>query len=221
VNPVDQALEGLWKWAAATGIALDRQQQLQVRQYLDVLLLWNRRVSMVSQNDPQAIVCKHFADSLVAAAPCDPRAAVVDLGTGAGFPGLVIAIARPAARVTLIESKQKKVSFLLEVIRSANIENARTVETRIESAARDPEHTGQYLVAISRALSDLPGFLALAAPFLSIGGIALAMKGPTYSTELRMFSNDDLERAGFATPQSYRYQLPDGAERALLSFRRI
>ncbi len=221
MDTVDRALERLWEWAAANHISLDRRQQQQIRDYLDALLLWNRRVALVSQGDPQVIACKHFADSLVAAAQCDSTATVVDMGTGAGFPGLVIAIAQPAARVTLIESKRKKVSFLLQVISTARVENVRVLAVRIESAARDSQQAGHYSLAISRALSDLSGFLVLAALFLSAGGTAVAMKGPAFRTELHRLSESDLRRAGFAPPRAHPYELPDGTKRVLLSFRRL
>lgn len=221
VNAADRALERLWEWATARRIFLNRRQQQQIREYLDALLVWNRRVALVSQNDPWVVLCKHFADSLVAGAYCDPTATVVDMGTGAGFPGLVIAIAQPTARVTLIESKQKKISFLFQVISAARVENARVVAARIESAVRDPQQAGRYSLAISRALSDLRGFLDLAAPFLPMAGTAVAMKGPAFRAELRLLSESDLKRAGFAPPHAYRYELPDGAKRVLLSFRRL
>ncbi|OFV88594.1 MAG: 16S rRNA (guanine(527)-N(7))-methyltransferase RsmG [Acidobacteria bacterium RBG_16_68_9] len=194
-------------------MALDLRQTQQLRCYLDLLLAWNRRIALISQRRPEAIICKHFADSLVAASLCRGGERVTDLGSGAGFPGLPVAIARPEASVCLIEATGKKVSFLLNVIAQATVSNATVAEGRIERLAQQPQFRGRSDMVISRASFDIASFLSLAKPFLAPGGRAIAMKGPCYAEELGRLS-------GAPPPSTVTsYRLPDGSERVLLTFR--
>src|SRR5690348_1868840 len=105
-------------------LSADQLRKLQI--HFDLLIKWNARISLTAIRDPQEIVRRHFGESLFAGAQLDPKppAHLADLGSGAGFPGLPIAVLRPEITVALIESQQKKVAFLREVIRSAQIRNA-------------------------------------------------------------------------------------------------
>lgn len=202
------AWDAVRAWSAETaGLELTADLLERLRAYVETLLFWNRTIALVSQNDPGAILAKHVADSLVAAAHCGDHDRAVDLGSGAGFPGLVIAIVRPHASVALVESRGKKVSFLEEAIRAAGASNARVHHARIEALARHPDHRGRYAIATARALTDLSGFLALATPFLAPGGRALAMRADSESTP------SDHPPTG-----ERRYTLPDGTPRRLLTF---
>jgi 16S rRNA (guanine527-N7)-methyltransferase len=174
-------------------------------------------MSLVSQNDQAEILCKHFADSLALAEVCSTGARVVDLGSGAGFPGLPLAVARPDIDLWLVESSAKKTSFLLHVISLAEVRNAHVANTRIEALVSDPRHSGRYSLAVARAFGELVEFLRSALPLLSESGRAVAMKGPRYRAEL---DNADVPDIGFLPPQVTEYQLPDGSERRLLCFER-
>ena len=201
--------EALFEWAEATaGLALPTVQREQLRLYLDILLLWNRKLALVSQPEPTQIINKHIADSLFAAARCKDGEAVVDLGSGAGFPGLPIAIARPAAHVCLIEARGKKASFLEEVCRTASIRNALVCHTRIETASADPVHRQRYDLATARALTTTTGFLNLARPFLGPDGRALAMRSVTEPRAAELPESEEVP-----------YRLPDLTPRRLLIMR--
>jgi 16S rRNA (guanine527-N7)-methyltransferase len=174
-QPVDWA--ALAEWAASSAeITLAPAQLKQLASYLDTLLLWNQKVSLVSQRDAREVVTKHVADSLVVAGRCAAAESVIDLGSGAGFPGLPIAIAQPSLRITLLEARGRKASFLEEACRTASIRNALVIHARIEAASLEPAHRGRYAIATARALSSLTQFLALARPFLITGGRAIAMR---------------------------------------------
>ena len=163
-------------------------------------------MALVSQDNASEIVRKRYADSLMAATYCRPGEQVVDLGTGAGFPGLPIAIVRPDVTVCLIESKGKKVSFLREAIRSAGTTNTAVFDGRIE-------HAGGYTFVISRALARLTNISELSCPFLQLGGRAIAMKGPGFQPELDAL---DWHGSAFSLSAVGRYRRPDSSKRVLV-----
>jgi 16S rRNA (guanine527-N7)-methyltransferase len=206
----DSRLAELLCWAGAQGIDLDPRQQHQLSAYLETLLHWNRRVDLVSQSDPQVIITKHFADCLIPARFCPAAARITDLGSGAGFPGLVLAIALPRATVSAVESRGKRASFLAEAVRIARIDNAVVVHGRAESLTDRCRSD----VVISRALAPLRSFLPLARPLLRPSGIALAMKGPRFADE-----TDECAKLGYSIELCHRYRLPDESDRILLGLR--
>lgn len=213
-----QVIQEIRLWSEAQGwpLAPDRTDQLVV--YLETLLAWNRSFALVSsRQDVRTIATKHFADSLAAAAHCREARSAVDLGSGAGFPGLVMAIANPESRVTLVESRGKKVSFLREVIRLTAVANADARQERIEASGQDSRLRGEFDIAISRAFGPLDDFLLLARALLREGGVAVAMKGPSYREELKAVRLDSL---AYTFESAREYLLPDSSQRALLRFRR-
>jgi 16S rRNA (guanine527-N7)-methyltransferase len=210
-----RAVANLLQWARAQEITTDDKQREQLEIYLDNVLLWNRRVALVSQSDPTSIAEKHFADALVAARHCQGASRVVDIGSGAGFPGMIIAIQSPTTRVTLVESRQRKASFLLDTARTANLENVEVVAERVENLASRPLHAGSYEIAIARALGSVEALLEYSRALLSDAGRAIAMKGPSYRSEIE---EPSIGRLGFRPPTIHPYSLPDLAQRVLLSF---
>ncbi|MGH7787243.1 MAG: 16S rRNA (guanine(527)-N(7))-methyltransferase RsmG [Candidatus Binatia bacterium] len=187
------------------GLSLTDPQLDQLRAYLDTLLFWNRKLALISHREAAHLVERHVADSLFVAGHVADGDALVDLGSGAGFPGLPIAIARPAVAVCLMESRGKKASFLCDAKRQASIGNARIYEGRIEAAATDPAHAGRYTVATARALTSTDQFLTLATPLLSKPGRALAMR-----STIEPLPDRDCEVVD--------YILPEGTPRRLLAF---
>jgi 16S rRNA (guanine527-N7)-methyltransferase len=211
----DRDLAELEAWAHRHGLTLDENQRRRISIYLEALLLWNRSFSLVSQTEPGPVLVKHFADSLAAAPACRDARDVVDIGSGAGFPGLVIAVALPELRVALVEARAKRCSFLADVVRRAGIGNASVLEARAETLAETAAHRGRYDVAISRALGPLDRFLSLAQAFLKESGRAVAMKGPTPDLSPDPAAST---RLGYSRVDRLPYTLPDGSRRLLLSF---
>lgn len=212
---VDFSLEDLAGWASRQGIDLGAHQRQLFAAYLERLLLWNRRMSLVSQDNSAEIRCKHFADSLCAAAICGDHESLVDIGTGAGFPGLPIAIVRPACSVLLVESNRKKASFLLDIVTHLDLRNVTVAETRVEAESFLAVHRGKHTMAISRAFAAVSDFLRLALPLLKSDGRAVAMKGPNYAAELLDPRIADL---GALLLGEHAYSLPDGVRRVILTF---
>ncbi len=161
----------------ALGLAPSLAAPLQA--YLALLDRWNRTYNLTAIRDPREMVTKHVLDSL--AMHCFVAdGSLADLGTGAGLPGIPLAIANPALQVTLVESSGKKARFLREAVRSLQLGNVRVAESRIEAL----DEAGAYDAITARALATLPLILELGGHLLKPGGRLLAMKGTVPAEEI-------------------------------------
>src|SRR5437879_10907047 len=175
-----------------------------------VLAVWNRRIPLTGARGLPSLLRNHAIDSLAPAAHIPRTGLVIDVGSGAGFPGIVLACLRPDLEIALIESRRRRASFLREAIRAIPLPAARILEMRAEEAATDPELAGRAAVAISRALR-LDVFLALAVPLLAPHGPAIAMQTPCTAGLAR---ERPLEH-GFGLAARQHHALPGGPHRAL------
>jgi len=148
-----------------------------LKTYLELLLLWNRRINLTAVREPADIREKHFADSLALLPFIPPTArTLVDVGSGAGFPGAVLAIARPDLDVTLVESNQKKAAFLQTVRRELCLDNVTILAMRVEKLLARPDFR-PFDVAVSRATWDLPEWLDWGTKLVHPGGLVIGMEG--------------------------------------------
>jgi len=147
--------------------------------YRQELLEWNTRFNLTAITDPEEILIKHFLDSLSLLLVCnEPRARLLDIGSGAGFPGLVLKIVRPDWQVTLLEATGKKVAFLRHMIEILQLTAVEAVHGRAEELAYKAEYRASFDVVTARAVASLPTLLEYAAPFCRVGGqIILPKKG--------------------------------------------
>ncbi len=164
---------------AAHGGALDTDQLARLERYGALLREWNERVNLTAITAPDEIVTKHFLDSLtlLLARPIAEGSRIVDVGSGAGFPGVPLAIARPDARVTLVESVAKKVRFLEVAVAELRLGKVTVAHGRAEELAHDVALRERFDVAVARALPGLAANLELLLPFCRVGGLAVAYKG--------------------------------------------
>ena len=164
---------------ADCGIRLDATQLQRFDRYSALLRERNEAVNLTAIVDPAEIATKHFLDSLtlLLARPPAPGARLIDVGTGAGFPGVPLAIARSDLRVTLVESVGKKVRFLEELIAALGLANVALVHGRAEDVGREPAHRERHDVAVARALPVLATNVELLLPLCRVGGEAVAYKG--------------------------------------------
>ncbi len=161
-------------------VPLSPTQHAQLERYLALLLTWNERINLTAITEPHEIYVKHFLDALTLIPFIEARLSpqrLIDVGSGAGFPGVPIAIARPAWRVVLLEATRKKVRFLEALATELGLRNVEVHWGRAEDAAHDPAHRERYDVAVARALAPLPVLLELCLPFVRPGGYLLAPKG--------------------------------------------
>ena len=144
--------------------------------YYALLIEWNARINLTAITDKSDVARKHFADSL-AAEPYLPRcAAVIDVGTGAGFPGVPLLIVRPDLKLTLLDALNKRLVFLEAVCAALGLE-AELVHLRAEDAGRDARYRGRFDAALTRAVAALPVLVELTVPLVRVGGLAIAYKG--------------------------------------------
>ena len=162
-----------------------------LERYRDLLLEWNENVNLTAITDPEEVRIKHFEDSLTCleSGLFFPGAKVIDVGTGAGFPGLPLAMARPDISVTLLDSLKKRLLFLDEVIAQTDIQNAKTVHARAEDGGRDKNLRERFDIVVSRAVSRLSVLCEYTLPYLKVGGTLIAMKGPSAEEELQEAQN--------------------------------
>jgi 16S rRNA (guanine527-N7)-methyltransferase len=145
--------------------------------YADLLVDWNLRFNLTSIVEPREIAIKHFLDSLSALRSIPPGSIkLIDVGTGAGLPGLPIKLVRPDVSLTLLEATRKKCDFLQAVIDDLQLTDVQVLNARAEAAGRMPGHREQYDIAIARAVADLPVLIEYLLPFVKISGLALAQK---------------------------------------------
>lgn len=147
------------------------------------LLRWNKTINLTAITDPFEIAIKHFVDSLVPARIIAPGTTLLDIGTGGGFPGVVLKVILPALAVTLIDASRKKVNFLKHLIRTLNLKGIEAIHIRIEDLASDPTYRQHFDFITSRALTDLESFIHQARPLLAVNGQMIAFKGRRDQTE--------------------------------------
>lgn len=189
--PLLQTLISQWPAVLPNGITQTQEEQL--TQYARLLQEWNEKINLTAIADENGIVVKHFMDSLSVLAVLDPVAgagySVLDVGTGAGFPGMVLAIMRPGWRITLLESTRKKIDFLILVANELGLSNVQTVWGRAEEQGQDRAHREQYAAVVARAVAELPVLAEYCLPFVHVGGHWVAQKGPKVDEELQKARN--------------------------------
>ena len=177
--------EILTQRAAEAGLSLTDAQIAQFAVYHEMLIDWNTRMNLTALTSPEDVAVKHIIDSLTAydAALFDGAKTLIDVGTGAGLPGIPLAVAAPHICVTLMDALQKRVRFLTEVTRAMGLTNTVRIHARAEEAARQPAHREHYDIAVSRAVARMPVLLSYTLPLVRVGGTLLALKGRAYAEE--------------------------------------
>jgi len=178
----------------ALGFELPPELLNQLERYLDLVLAANQTTNLTAIKHREQAWSRLIVDSLtpLPGMPDDddreegaPPLKLVDIGTGAGLPGIPLAIARPDVQVTLIDGTGKKIRFLESVVTELGLTNVTPLNARVEDVGQDPAHRATYDIAVSRAVGPLPVVLEYSLPLLKVGGTMLAMKGPKAEQELR------------------------------------
>lgn len=205
-------MELLTNQTAALNIRLTDAQVQQFVDYQTLLLAWNEQMNLTAIRKPGLIETKHFLDSLTCATVMGDLngRSLLDLGTGAGFPGLPLKILFPDLRLTLVESIAKKTRFLDAVVTALGLTHVTIIPERAEILGHDPAHREHYDWVVARAVADLSVLLEYLLPFCRVGGHVLAQKGESAAAEIAAAAHA-WQILGGATPQLHETGLPADA----------
>lgn len=168
------------------GISLSDEQVGQFLRYYEMLVRWNEMMNLTAITDFADVMKKHFVDSLSLVRVCDLTGSLslIDVGTGAGFPGLVLKIAFPDLKVTLLDSLNKRIHFLDEVVSELGIHGVNTVHGRAEDYAKQDKYRESFDLCVSRAVANLSTLSEYCLPFVKVGGLFISYKSERVSEEL-------------------------------------
>lgn len=164
--------------AKVYGVDINEENINKFLLYKDILKDWNQKINLTAIEDDEGIVVKHFIDSLTIS-PLLPteKANIIDVGTGAGFPGIPLKITRDNLEVTLLDSLDKRIKFLNEVISSLKLTGIKSIHGRAEDFGVNKDYREKYDIATARAVAALPVLAEYCLPFVKVGGLFIAMKG--------------------------------------------
>lgn len=177
---------------SVTGCDLSKAQLGALKIFEDELLDWNDRISLTAIRDSEGVRIKHFLDSLTILLAWDrhlPPQRLVDVGTGAGFPGLVLKLVWPATQLTLVESVHKKAEFCRHIVSRLGLDQVEVLSERAEEVGQNPDHRHQYDLAVARAVARMPILMEYLLPLVHRNGVAMAMKGEAAPAETQTAAN--------------------------------
>lgn len=206
------------------GMTLSDIQIEQLDKYYELLVEWNSFMNLTGITDYEEVMLKHYLDSLVLKLPINgenKHIKLIDVGTGAGFPGLPLKIAYPEAEVVLFDSLNKRIKFLDEVINTLGLKNVTTIHGRAEDGGRNPKLREQFDVSVSRAVADLAVLSEYNLPFVKVGGYFVAYKSKDVDAEVEK-SRKAISILGGEVEKVDKFTLPEtDIERALVYIKKV
>ncbi len=176
--------------------------------YMNILLEWNENINLTAITDVDEIVLKHFIDSMTCFKYLENEKKIIDVGTGAGFPGIPIAIMNKDKKITLLDSLNKRINFLNEVCKQIKITNVKSIHGRAEDFGQNKDEREKYDVAISRAVANMTTLVEYLLPFVKVGGYCICMKGAEIEEELEK-ANYAIKELGGKIEKIDKFVLPD------------
>lgn len=194
----------------------------QLEIYAAALREWNEKINLTAILDDEGVAVKHFLDCLVVGKLADFQKGqrIIDVGTGAGFPGLVLAAAYPETEVTLLDSTGKKLKAVEDIANRMGVTNVKIIHMRAEEAGKKAEFRQQYDFATARAVAELRVLLEYTLPFVKVGGSFLSLKGAAAIEEIDGASNS-LKTLGGKIEAVNEFTLPGGDKRAIINVKKI
>ena len=182
--------EEIYEKCKEFGLSVDDTTDMRLRSYAAALLEWNEKINLTAITEPSEVVYKHFYDCMLFLKNVEVKktAKVVDVGTGAGFPGMVLKIMRPDIELTLLDSLNKRLIFLEDVLKRTNLE-ATLLHSRAEEAGQNAKYRESFDIATARAVAAMNVLCEYCLPLVKKNGIFVAMKGPSAKEELESAAN--------------------------------
>lgn len=197
----------IMEYVEELGIKLSKEQAEMFFYYMNLLLEWNEKINLTAITEEKEVIVKHFVDSLTIAKYIPEGASLVDVGTGAGFPGIPLKIIRDDLKITLLDSLQKRINFLDVVIKELNLENIDTIHARVEEFGKNSKYRESFEVATSRAVANLSTLTEYLLPLVKLRGIAICMKGSSVEEELET-SKKAINVLGGKVSNVFEFDLP-------------
>jgi len=194
--------------AKKIGVELNNNQLEQFYKYMKILLEWNEKINLTAITEENDIIYKHFIDSLTIYKYIDKDASLIDVGTGAGFPGIPLKIACLDCKITLLDALNKRLNFLNEVIVQNNLKNIQTIHYRAEEAGKNKDYREKFDITTSRAVAPLNVLVEYLLPLTKIGGKCICMKGSNLKEEIEN-SKKAIELLGGEIEEINEFVLPD------------
>lgn len=201
------------------GLSISEEMYKQFDCYAEMLVEWNEKINLTAITDAQGITEKHFLDSLAAFRidVIPQNASIIDVGTGAGFPGIPMKIYRNDLNVTLLDSLNKRVKFLSEISDSLSL-GMNCIHSRAEDGAKKPELREKFDIATARAVAPLPVLCEYCLPYVKVGGSFIALKGPNENAKDSFTAYRTL---GAEIDEIAEYQLPCGDKRQIIIYKKV
>ena len=166
------------------GVRFFMEQAEQFFEYMNLLIEWNEKMNLTAITDPEEIISKHFIDSMTILKDIDDNSKVVDVGTGAGFPGIPLSIMNPTLKITLVDSLNKRLIFLQEVANKLNLKNIEIVHARAEEFGQNKKYRESFDISTSRAVANLSTLSEYLIPLVKVGGKVISMKAAEAQNEI-------------------------------------
>ncbi len=204
------------------GVILDGEKINKLNLYGNLLLEWNEKINLTAITEPQDVLIKHFYDCILFLKNVNvpKNARLIDVGTGAGFPGLVLKIVRPDLKVTLLDSLNKRIVFLNDVISKCELQNIEAIHSRAEEGGKNVKYREQFDFATARAVASMPTLLEYCTPFVKLGGSFVSMKGPSAADEVALCQNA-MRILNVNKPDIICETLPNNDPRTFVIFKKI
>lgn len=213
-----QPFDEFKKLFESCGMSIDEAQYLMLDKYAELLVEYNKVMNLTGITDPSGISEKHFLDSILLFKYIDikPDSSVIDVGTGAGFPGVPMKLYRNDIQVTLLDSLMKRIKFLENVSRGTS--EMRCIHSRAEDGGRDKNLREKYDFAVARAVAALPVLAEYCLPYVKVGGSFIAMKGPNENIDE---GKNAIKLLGGKISKVIDYELPCGDKRVIIEIKKI
>ena len=213
---MEEFKQNMKQYAKKIGIVLEEEQIEQFYQYEKLLLIWNEKINLTAITKPEEIILKHFIDSITIAKYIGANKTLIDVGTGAGFPGIPLKIIRKDIQITLLDSLNKRVKFLNEIIKQLE-----TIHGRVEEFGKNKKYREKFDYATSRAVANLTTLSEYLLPLVKIEGKCICMKGSTVKEEIDQ-SQKAIAILGGKIEEIEAFQLPESdIDRHIVLLRKI